>query len=227
MDHTVQNITYDFPFSVSFDANYNRNVVTFSPEENGKNPGVGKASFYRIDYQDNSEFQDKLASGHSFETLVRFDVDYTAGDITYETKFFSTHQGGGTGFLIARSPHNSGDNGITFLPNVPATDGGASNWIWANSQVKPVKDTWYHLVGVWDKDAGKAYLYVNGELKADVEAAGFYRPAGLDKLWVGIGGDPGNKEEIQNTFAGSLTIARIYGNVLTAEDVSYLWSKVQ
>ena len=223
MKHTVQNVDNVFPYTVAYNTTYKRNVVSFSPEVNGT---TTKGSYFRIDYQNNSEFLNKLASGHSFETLVKFNVNYVAAEQKYETKFFSTQQAGGTGFLIANYNQATGNNGITFLPNVAATEGGASRWIWANSQIKPDGQAWYHLVGVWDKDAGKAYLYVNGEKKAEVDAAGFYRPAALTPLWVGIGGDPGNNE-IQNTFQGSLTIARIYSKALTAAEAESLWNQVK
>lgn len=226
MGHTVTKIEQDHPFTVTLNTTYNRNVVNFSPAANGVNLPEGEGSYYRIDYEGNTEFQDKLASGHSFETLVKFDVDYSAGDLDYETKFFSTHQSGGTGFMIARKNAASGPNGLTFLPNVATTEGGGSRWIWANSQVKPDGEKWYHLVGVWDKDAGKAYIYVNGELKGEEDAIGFYRPAVLSAgLWIAIGGDPGNNV-LQNPFAGSLTIARIYDKALTAAEAEYLWSQI-
>ena len=222
MNHTVGTIINESAkFTVAYNSIHKRNVVTFNPEESGVNGTA--ASFYSINYQNNVEFQNKLADGHSFETLVKFDVDYRTAR-TYETKFFSTHESGGTGFLIA---NNGRGNGITFLPNVPAAEGGNSNWIWGNSEIKPNGSSWYHLVGVWDKDAGKAFLYVNGEKRAEVDAAGFYRPAGLNPLWVGIGGDPGNGNKIQNPFKGSLTIARIYDKPLNGEDVGILWKQVK
>lgn len=224
MNHIVQKMEFDNPFTVVYNDTYKRNMVVFNPEENGKSQSADEASYYRIDYQNNTEFQQKLATGHTFETLVKFDVDYRV-EQGYETKFFSTHERGGTGFLIARAGHASGSNGLTFLPNVPATDGGASNWIWANSNVQPDGQSWYHLVGVWDKDAGKAYIYVNGERKAEVNAQGFYRPIDLADAWLAIGGDPGNKI-IQAPFAGSMAIARIYDRALTEAEAEFLWNEI-
>lgn len=224
MKHTVQKIEYDYPFTVTFSETYKRNIVTFNPEQNGTSQPANKGSYYRIDYETSSEFQQKLADGHSFETLVKFDVDYSV-EQRYETKFFSAHERGGTGFLIARGGHASGSNGLTFLPNV-SVDGGSSNWIWANSNVQPDGKSWYHLVGVWDKDAGKAYLYVNGEKKAEVDAVGYYMPIQLEQPWVALGGDPG-KDIIQAPFAGSMAIARIYDKALTEAEAEFLWNEVK
>ncbi len=33
-------------------------------------------------------------------------------------------------------------------------------------------NVYYHVVGVWDKAAGKLHCYVNGELKKSVDCAG-------------------------------------------------------
>ncbi|MFA7492381.1 MAG: BACON domain-containing carbohydrate-binding protein [Proteiniphilum sp.] len=228
MKHTVKTVSYSDPFTNSFNDQYNRSMVSFNPPQNGTSLGAEKGSYYRIDYMNNSEFKDKLANGHSFECLVQFDVDYASEVRNYETKFFSTHEQGGTGFLIANSNQGTGPNGLTFLPNVPAADGGASTWKWANSQVKPDGSTWYHLVGVWDKDLGKAYIYIDGELKSEIDAAGFYRPpVTLETFgWVAIGGDAGNNI-IQNPFKGSLAIARIYDKALNATEVQTLWNYVK
>lgn len=222
--HTVHKINHSFPFTVSYSDTYRRNMVTFKPASNGGNPTSSNGSWYRVDYD--TDFEDILATGHSFECLVQFDVDYSTSR-TYETKFFSTQQTGGTGFLIANSTQSTGTNGLTFLPNVPTNEGGASTWRWANSQVKPDGQSWYHLVGIWDKVAGKSFIYVNGEKKAEVDAPGHYRPTPSDTKWIALGGDPGPTNNIQNTYEGSMAIARIYGRALTATEVSYLWNQAK
>lgn len=227
MKHTVKTVSYSDPFTNSFNDQFNRSMVSFNPPQNGTSLGTDKGSYYRIDYMNNSDFKNKLADGHSFECLVQFDVDYASEVRNYETKFFSTHEQGGTGFLIANSNQSTGPNGLTFLPNVPTTDGGASTWKWCNSQVKPDGSSWYHLVGVWNKELGKAYIYIDGELKAEIDAPGFYRPpVTLETCWVAIGGDAGNNI-IQNPFKGSVAIARIYDKPLNATEAQTLWNYVK
>lgn len=222
MNHTVSKISYSYPFTISFNSTYNRNMVTFNPAQNGSDGGATGGSYYRVDYLNNASFNEKLANGHSFECLVKFDVDYTTNQ-SYETKFFSTHEGGGTGFMIANQDRG---NGLTFLPNIPAANGGGSNWIWANSSVRPNGTSWYHLVGVWNQTNGKAYIYVNGEKKAEVNAAGFYRPTNSESIrWIGIGGDAGGNGA-QGMFKGSLAIARIYDKPLTETEAQALWEQV-
>jgi hypothetical protein len=211
-----------YPLSVAADITYGRNAVTFNPMENGGTTG----SYYRIDYANNNEFKNKLADGHSFECLVKFDVDYSTTTQNYETKFFTTHESGGTGFLIANQSAGTGPNGITFLPNIPTTEGGGSNWIWANSQIKPDGMKYYHLIGVWNKTEGKAYIYVDGELKKEINAVGFYRPPNTEScFWVCIGGDAASSN-VSNLFDGSMVIARIYDTPLTANDAAALYDEI-
>ncbi|MDR2449517.1 MAG: VCBS domain-containing protein [Prevotellaceae bacterium] len=223
MQHAVNLVTNaSYPLSVATNATYGRNAVTFNPRENGSNDG----SYYRIDYANNNEFDNKLTDGHSFECLVKFDTDYSTPQ-NYETKFFTTHEGGGTGFMIANQNGTGGPNGITFLPNISTADGGGSNWIWANSQIKPDGTKYYHLVGVWNKTEGKAYIYVDGELKKEISAAGFYRkPNTAACYWVCIGGDAGTGGG-SNLFDGEMVIARIYDIPLTADDAAALYKEIQ
>ena len=107
MKHTVAKVEFDYPFTVSYNETYKRNMVTFKPKANGQYHAPNTGSYYRIDYDKNGEFESKLADGHTFETLVKFDVDYSVPQ-NYETKFFSTHEQGGTGFLVANSSAASG-----------------------------------------------------------------------------------------------------------------------
>jgi hypothetical protein len=225
MANTVVWKNFDNPLSVAYDATWGRNVVTFNPASNGSNPGASHGSYYIIDYNSNTDFQNKLADGHTFECLVKFDVDYTTNR-NYETKFFSSQGAGGTGFMIANQSQATGNNGLTFLPNVPATNGGGSNWIWANSQIRPDGASYYHLVGVWNQTEGKAYIYVNGELKREVAAAGYYRPTQSPPLAVGIGGDMGDNYALEGPFQGKMVIARIYDSPLLATDAQALYDEI-
>lgn len=93
--------------------------------------------------------------------------------------------------------------------------------------MRPDGESWYHLVGVWDKEAGKSIIYVDGEKKAEVDAAGFYRPAALTPLWLTVGADPGNNWTVQNPFKGSIAIARVYDKTLTEGEVNLLWNAVK
>ena len=53
---------------------------------------------------------------------------------------------------------------------------GKSNWIWTKSGINPDPGRYYHVVGVWNKDEAKTYIYVDGELKGTMDAPGDYVP---------------------------------------------------
>ena len=134
-------------------AKYGINILCMKNETWSKNPN----SYFRVDYEENTNYVAALADGHTLECLVR---PYWDGDLAdVESKPFSSHQGGGTGFLICKKKDERG-NEFTFLPNV--TETGASTWRWANSGVVPQKGVYYHVVGVYDKANAVAKIYVNG-----------------------------------------------------------------
>ncbi|MDR1171261.1 MAG: hypothetical protein LBL24_02280 [Bacteroidales bacterium] len=225
MAHNVEWINFNYPLSVAYDAAWGRNVVTFNPAANGTSPGANNGSYYRVDYNSNTAFQEKLADGHTFECLVKFDHNYTTAAASYETKFFSTHGSGGTGFLIANQTQATGANGITFLPNVSVA-GITNTWVWANSQIKPDGQKYYHLVGIWNQAEEKAYIYVDGEVKAVVDdTKTVYRPVQLDPRWLAIGGDAGGNA-IEGLFQGKIVIARIYDKPLTAGEAAALYAEI-
>jgi hypothetical protein len=224
MAHTVEWRKSDYPLSVAYDPLWGRNVVTFNPKGNAQTPG----DYYIVNYNANADFQDKLADGHSFECVIKFDMDYNTSPpaASVETKFFSSHGGGGTGFAVGHKTTGSGPHGISFNPNVPPTQGGGSTWIWTNSAIKPDGVSYYHLVGVWNQTLGKSYLYMNGTLAKEADAVGFYRGTTQLPKSVAIGGDAAANLGIEQPYKGSMVIARIYDSPLTAEDAAALYNEI-
>ena len=90
-----------------------------------------------------------------------------ASDGSKEIKPFSSMEKGGTGFLITKVAKGTD---ITFLPNISTN--GSSNWIWTQSGVTPEAGKYYHIVGVWNKEEKKTYIYVDGQLKGSADANG-------------------------------------------------------
>lgn len=199
---------------------YNRYVAKF--ENNWGVSSLGDYSSYcKIDYSNNETFKKALADGHTIETL--FMAKYDAPIANAEAKWFSSHEAGGTGLMICKTDNNGRGNEITFLPNVSTT--GSSSWKWVNSGVIPQPEVFYHVVGVWNKEKGKAYIYINGELKKTIDAEGdFVFPKDGSK-WFGIGCDAGPTGQ----FGGNWEIvsARIYDTPLLQQDVDALWEEVQ
>ena len=194
---------------------YGRCVAAF----NRKMGSSVSSGFYRVDYADDEALRKALADGHSLEVV--FKANHTS-DGSAEVKVFSSHQSGGTGFLISTSARGTQFN---FLPNV-STD-GKSKWIWTPCGFTPQAGVYYHAVGVWNKKEGKSYLYVDGVMKGKSDASGelnFPTPASC--LWFGIGGDPGG-DNADSAWDGEVVLARIYDDPLTASQVKLLYEQVK
>lgn len=176
------------------------------------------AGYYKIDYSQNQKFKDALADGHSMEIVFRMDATANGKEI----KPFSSMQSGGTGFLIS---DNSRGKEITFLPNV--SENGKSSWKWTRSGIIPEPGRYYHVIGVWNKKAGKSLIYVNGELKGQVDAAGELNFPTAGSTWFCIGADPDGATKAQSGFNGDVVLARIYSDVLSAKDAEELYKVVK
>lgn len=183
-------------------------------------PGTSvNEGFYKADYSANKQFQDALADGHTLEALFKLDEK---SDGSAELKMFSSMSSGGTGFLISKADKGTE---LTFLPNVSTT--GKSNWIWTKSGINPEAGRYYHVVGVWNKQEAKTYIYVDGELKGTMDAPGNYvPPTTTTSYWFGIGVDA-SATVGQNAWKGDVAIARVYDAPLTAEKVKALWETVK
>ena len=175
--------------------------------------------YFKADYSANQKFINGLADGHSLEVLFKVDSE---SDGTVEWKMLSSMSSGGTGFLISKAERGTE---LTFLPNVSTT--GKSNYIWTKSGITPEAGRYYHAVGVWNKQEGKTYIYVDGELKGTMDAPGnFVYPSKTTSYWFGIGVDA-SPTSGQSAWKGDVAIARIYDAPLTASEVSALWNKVK
>lgn len=207
----VGNSSYTL-YSKAFD----RYIATFN------NAWAGDATgYYRVDFEQNQEFRNKLADGHTLEVL--FMPNYSGTLPNQECKPFSAMQAGGTGFLITTTS-GSRKNEICFLPNVSTS--GSSNWRWATSGIVPEPKKYYHVVGVWNKEESKAYIYVDGELKNTISAPGNFRFASSGCNWFCVGGDPDGSTSAAQGWQGNIVLARIYDAPLTQKEVSQLWQNV-
>lgn len=201
--------------SVQYNSTYRRYMACFT------NPWASTASgYYKIDYEQDQNFRDALADGHTLECLVM--ASYSGTIPNSEAKPFSSHEAGGTGFLIS-TISGSRKNEMTFLPNV--TTSGSSTWRWATSGIVPQSGKYYHLVGVYDKEARKARIYVDGKLRNTVDATGTFFFAKAGSCWFCIGGDPSGATGA-NGWSGNVVMARIYDKALDSDEVGKLWDEV-
>lgn len=176
--------------------------------------GTASGGYFKMDYDADQTFKNRLADGHTLETVFMLDVDSPLPDS--EIKMFCSHQSGGSGFLIGNAARG---NSIIFLPYV----GG--QYIFTNSGVVPQRNKYYHVVGVWDKQAGKTRIYVDGVLKAEENAAGDFKFPSSGSNWFCVGADPSGASAANTAWKGDVVLARIYDGALDSGEVSELWEK--
>ena len=194
---------------------YNENYKRVVPRLFNPWGGNGQ-TYYKIDYENNQQFKDAIADGHTLEMLVM--ANYTIGSLPdCECKPFTSHQGGGTGLMIStKSNGANGTNEFAFLPHT----GGSYRWV--KSGIRPEPGIYYHVVGVYNKAEGKSYVYVNGELKGTADSPGEFQFPSANNNWFGIGADP-NGATGNTAWNGEVAIARIYNDPLTAEQIAALY----
>ena len=208
--------------SVYYNETLKRYVARF-----GNPYGDNCTGFYQTpsyEAEDNA-VHNALADGHTLEVLCMADFDGAIPNA--EAKPFSAMQAGGTGFLVCKTnaAGSGGKNVFTFLPNV--TTSGSSTWRWTTSDVQPETQEFYHVVGVWNKEEQKAYIYVNGELSNVIDAPGNMKFASAGCNWFAIGGDPANATSAHGSWKGDVALARAYDKALTEDEAKALWMKLQ
>ena len=195
-----------------YSSTYNRYVARFANSWAGSTTG-----YYKIDYTNNEAVKAALADGHTLEAVVM--ADYPEPIPNGEAKFFSSHEAGGTGMMICKTGNGkNGLNELTFLPNVSTN--GKSSWRWATTGVQPQKKQFYHIVGVWDKEAGVAKVYLDGELMNTVSAQGNLNLPKENSRWFAIGCDSGPSAQLG--WIGDVAVARVYDAALTEDQIAVL-----
>lgn len=215
----IETLPDEITLNVLYSDKYERYIARFKGDG-----GTSYSGFYKVHYRDDHEFKTALESGYTLEAVFMNDLE----SLNQSYCILSSTQGGGTALML--SP-NDGTHQLRFLASI-----NKSNWGWVSawSGVTPEKGTYFHLVGVWNKEKAEMYIYVNGELKETVPTDGHYvhpweGEAYDDKAlshWFGIGADP-DREKGEQRFSGDIVIARIYSDALSAEDVTELWNRVK
>lgn len=94
----------------------------------------------------------------------------------------------------------------------------------------PTQNTYYHLVGVYDKEAQKVRFYKEGVLCQEVDAIGKFNFPKEDKYqWFCIGGDPGPSNDYvqaNQAMPGNIVAARLYSKAMTDAEVKELYDEL-
>lgn len=99
---------------------------------------------------------------------------------------------------------------------------------------KEFTNKWCHVVSVWDQDAEKSYLYLNGQKIAENSITsilglsiklGFPKQADYRKCALDIGGYINTEGGLERTFVGTMDDIAIYSRALTAAEIASLYKE--
>lgn len=199
------------PCSLSWNDVYLKYVPSFSHKQAGSGITSG---FYRIEYTD--AIMSALNDGYTMEALIKPGKAPNGSEI----KAFSATTSGGMAIMIANT---SRGKGLEFIQH------NGSAWCFASTDIIPDPDVYYHVVGVWDKAAGKIHCYVNGELKKSVDCNGIKHmtTATTRVRAFCIGGNTQSNTQLNGAWNGDVAIARIYDDPLTADEIKELYENVK
>lgn len=200
--------------SVYYHSDYKRYVARFT-QPAGQTVDEG---FYYADYEANAAVKSGLEKSHSLELLMNCAEIPASGSTT--VKPFSLMQSGGTGFLFSSSTHLNAQRRFAFLPYV----GGGYQYVIADGVGI---GRWHHVVGVWNHQEGKSYIYVDGRLSGTADTPGEYTHAAATACHFVVGGDPGKGlTTAQASFHGDIAVARAYSMPLSAGEVLNLYQSL-
>ncbi|MGM9737511.1 MAG: BACON domain-containing protein [Candidatus Cryptobacteroides sp.] len=158
-----------------------------------------------------------FSDGYALEAIVTVNAEAN----NKEAKALSSTKSGGTALMIG---NNARDGQLLFLINNNGT------WAFVTTGVVAKPGNIYHLLGSWDKTAGKAKVYLDGELKAEEDVAGPLKFATLNPNFIMIGANQSNQTRtaINGNWNGSVYTAKIYSDPVSDEEAfaQYLTDKV-
>ena len=82
---------------------------------------------------------------------------------------------------------------------------------------------YYHIVATYDKTAGKVKIYADGSIVNETAVSGNFGFPATGAQWIGIGADA-NASGGQFPLGGEVAIARMYGKVLSRDEVALLYA---
>ena len=92
-----------------------------------------------------------------------------------------------------------------------------NTWRMAVTDIKPVPGKLYHVIGVWDKEAGLVKCYVDGKLEATKECPSLIHMTTTAKV-LGVGANY-TAASANGAWNGSVVVSRVYDAVMTDEQV--------
>ena len=178
--------------------------------EMGKNVGVFNGTYDAYLYPFDDTKYSKMSDGVTIESIFKYD-EIPSG----ESDMFSNQQGGGIGLGLEGGR-------LQFFCNINKS-GGDNGYVQPNAEIEAGQ--WYHAVGVFDGSTVK--LYLNGELVDSKPAGGttIHWPGGEAKNFV-IGGDSSPSGGAESFAKGRVSLARLYSDSMTDDQVKALYESL-
>ncbi|NDV46620.1 hypothetical protein D0T49_06125 [Paludibacter sp. 221] len=179
-----------------FNEEYGRYVAMF---ENNN------TQFYKVDYKNNELVKNAFFTGFALETV------YMSHDLRNAAPLSGKEWEG--------------------LGIEQEVGGQIEFWAFVGDKFKKTKSSvfiepgkYYHVVAMYDRNAAKMHLYVNGKKAGETEVPGdLYIPKRDDCHWLGIGGDTHSSGRVNYPLDGEVVLARMYGRVLTDDEIYLLY----
>ncbi|WP_436787552.1 LamG-like jellyroll fold domain-containing protein [Yinghuangia sp. YIM S10712] len=115
-----------------------------------------------------------------------------------------------SGFLL----HYNGDAHTWAFVRTSEDSGNPAAWYTALATSPFAKDTWTHLVGVYDAVAGRITLYVNGVAQSSTDAPMSWNATGPLTI--------GRSKNNSDLFSGGIADVAVFDRALTAEEIKSL-----
>lgn len=199
--------------SVRYNDVYRRYAAVFDSAP-GKSITEG---FYYADYENNTTVMAGLENTHSLEILL-YCKQLPSG--SHLVRPFSSMSSGGTGFSYSKSDHLTVQRRFAFSPYI------GDDYLYTVADGVGV-GAWHHVVGVWDGQAGAAYVYVDGQLTDTAAKEGAFVQAEATARHFVIGGDAYKGfDKAEASFRGEIAIARAYSTALSAGQALWLYRQI-
>ena len=191
-----------FTLSSYFDSQYGRYIPHFG----GNAEATVGSGYYRIDYFSNAALKEALLKGFSLEVV--FSIDALPSSAT-GSAVVSSLQSAGFGLSVDKGGNLCYD---LYAPKLISLKSG-------NGTVKA--GSYHHVVAQYDPSAGKAMMYLDGELKASAAAGSLELPSASSAAWLCVGADCSSSlNYAERTFKGDIPYVRMYSSQLTARSVA-------
>ncbi|MGN0201950.1 MAG: BACON domain-containing protein [Candidatus Cryptobacteroides sp.] len=214
-DISKSNRAVEYVEGTTCTVSYREDYGLWAPNFNRAAGGSVNTGYYWTEMT--SDIVEAFNDGYTLEAILSVNAEPN----NKEAKALSSTKSGGTALMVG---NNTRDGQLLFLINNNGT------WVFVTTGVVAEPGTVYHLLGTWDKAAGKAKVYLDGEFKAEAEVAGPIKFGTLNPNFMMIGANQSNqtRTSINGNWNGSVYTAKIYSDPLSADEafLQYLTDKV-